>query len=101
MSTKPRSRSAVKPSTTVEMPKPAPVLAQYANLPALTPLAPKVVVSSRRAFGEKPAEAEIDWPSEWRLPVAGDSVRLADGSGGFIAYVTWDLERRAVVVTLR
>lgn len=62
----------------------------------------RVIFLSRRALSSRSEEmAEVNWPQHWRLPAAGDHVRLPDGSGGYVEYVSWDMERRVPLVYLR
>lgn len=61
----------------------------------------KVVLTSKRAFGDPLAEHVIDWPPEWRLPQAGEAIQVSKTIAGFVEWVTWNIEKKQVEVRLR
>ncbi len=49
-----------------------------------------------RGLSKTTTETEIDWPTEWRLPAAGEAIWVSPGVGGHVEFVAWDIERKAL-----
>jgi hypothetical protein len=54
-----------------------------------------------RAFSDAAQEQEIDWPAEWRLPLAGEAIHLSKTFGGFVEYVDFLVAEKQIVVHIR
>lgn len=89
------------PPPKAERPVPPPLVTLTPSTGATGAAGIRVVVVWRRSLSSQRQEREVDWPAGWRLPQAGDSIRLADGEGGFVEYIDFDLERRAMRVNVR
>lgn len=59
------------------------------------------LMTKGRAFGDPVAEEEIDWPSEWRLPQAGEAIFLSERFGGFVEYLSFWPNDRKIIIRLR
>ena len=72
-------------------------------LAALGEIAPtRITVVWKRGLGAAAREErEVLWPSGWRLPAAGDAVHLAEGEGGWVEYVDWDVGAGVMRVMIR
>jgi hypothetical protein len=66
----------------------------------ITGMSFKVILRTRRAFGDAGEEHEVDWPMGWRLPHQGESVTV-DGIAGVVSTIDFDLDRGIAVIWLR
>lgn len=68
----------------------------YTVAPELRPL--PVVFHLRRGLGRRGEELPLDWPATWPLPKAGQIVKGAVGMVGTVRSVTFDLDRKRIVL---
>lgn len=60
----------------------------------------RVVLTRKAAFGDTPVEHAVDWPANWRLPTAGESVFVSPEIGGQVRYLEFDVAAHVVRLVL-
>lgn len=60
-----------------------------------------MILVKHGAFGDTPNEREVAWPSNWRIPQAGDIVSFEPGWGGFVEWADFSPVEGVIRIRLR
>jgi hypothetical protein len=52
----------------------------------------------KRGHGQPGEEVELDWPPNWPLPIAGQTVKADLGQMGHVRDVVFDLDRKRIIL---